>query len=969
MMTQGCPNDDQLAAFAEGQLDPAQRSAVEEHLAGCTDCSAVVSATFAESLPPEHTKVGRYQVVAEIGRGGMGRVLRARDPSLGRDVAIKSILPSALSPAAKERFAREAVVLGTLRHPNVIEVFDAGELEGAPYFVMEFIEGQDLDQWCKDRPVREVLDCLCGAGRGLAAAHAKGILHRDFKPSNVIVGRDDRAKVGDFGLATFGGGSSVRTDGASVDTLTQTGALMGTLPYMAPELLEGGRASELSDQFAFCVTMYEVLYGQRPFAGKDPWSLAEAIRSGEIRDGPAAVAIPRRAHRALVRGLSPEPSGRFPSMRALLAELHPRRRVALRVGAGLAATGAVVAVAAAVGSTTPSVCDTFAERLSGVYDSRVRSRIRSAFADSDLPYAETASRGTLEGLDAYAERWAAGAKESCGAAQRGELSDVALDLRVRCFKHSAQSVEAMVGLLQTPQTIHIESSRELLAALPNLAVCTDAEALRRFGVLPANAAEAAEADALGAVLSEAHAQALVDDFDGAWDVLERNAEALAAASYPPVRSRTLALRARVLLARKDLEASRDASVQAHELTMEHRLDREASRTATFLGRIASRTGDVQGAHRWFDLALALAESGGFTQLQAHTLSTASRFYQERGELQRAVQAARRAVQLIEDDDAYPETSRAEVLLAYSDRLLSRGGRDDGLAQLQRAHEILLAVHGDTHPAVGDVQRSLQERASRRGDYDASYRHGREVLRITMALDGPTSLRAVAASANLAISLRELGRFAEAARELAHANTLLDQWPAYVPMLRIPILTNLGSVMLGLGDNDGARDALTRAKALFEAQENRKEQGILVDGLLSAVELRDDNLAAARSLAAGALAASTEVYGGDNFHTADAGMRLAHVELAAGNYALARDLLAGALAVQDINEADRGEMTFGLARATYEDPRASPRDRARGLELARDAKLALQGKPAYGRQQAEVALWLRQRSEDSCTGCD
>lgn len=957
----GCPSDDRLLAFAEGLLGESNRSAVEEHLAGCGECSAVVSATYGASRSPELTAVGRYQVTGEIGMGGMGRVLRARDPSLDRDVAIKLILPSALSTSAKERFTREAMALGKLGHPHVLEVFDAGDCDRGPYFVMEFVEGDNLDVWCRGRSVREILDCLRGAGRGLAAAHGEGILHRDFKPSNVIVRRDGRAKVGDFGLATFDSGPSVRTDGASVDSLTQTGALMGTLPYMAPELLDGGKASTLSDQFAFCVTMYEVLYEQRPFAGRDARELSASIRAGEIRDSPPSVVVPGRAREALARGLSPDPSLRFPSMRALLDELRPRKVTALRLGAGLAAgLGGVVALGA-LGSPEAPACAGFAERLDAIYGSQVRRQIRAAFEASGLPYAKASSRSTLDGLDTYAERWARDASESCRASERGELDDNALDLRVRCFKHSAQSFEAMVGLLDAPKKAHIQRGGELVAALPDLGLCTDSEALQRFGVLPEDAKEAAEAEALGAVLSEAHAYTVVDDFSGAQELLEQHAAELSAASYPPIRVRAHWLRARVSLGRQELDAAKVEALQAYELAMEHRLDRDASRAAIMLGRITSQGENPGDAQRWFDSALALAQSGRFNQLQAHTLATASRFYEERGELERAVEAARRALELIEDDDTYPATSRAEVLLAYSDRLLTRGREDDGIAHLQEAHELLLAVHGDTHPTVGDVERSLQVRASRRGDYEGALRHAREVLRITLVIDGERSLRAAAASGNLAISLKEVGRFEEAVQQLQHASSLLDDLPAHANRLRVPVLTNLGSVFLKLEKNDAAREVLSRARALVEAQERRRDSLVLIDGLLSKVELVDRNLGAARRLATDALELSLEVYGADHFQTAEARTWLGHVELEAGNFESARGLLARAIAVEDATEADRGVATFLLARATLEDPEATPADRSRAIAQAQAAKVALTAKPAYGKQLAAVVAWLERHA--------
>ncbi|MBV1861790.1 MAG: protein kinase [Nannocystaceae bacterium] len=960
MVAHTCPSDDQLLAFSEGLLGAAEREGVEEHLAGCADCSAVVGATCRASAQSEYTEVGRYEVGEELGRGGMGRVLRARDPSLDRDVAVKLILPAALSRAARERFAREAETLGKLRHPNVLEVFDVGEFDGTPYFVMEFVDGHNLDAWSRGRGLREILECLRHAGAGLAAAHAAGVLHRDFKPSNVIVGRDGRPRVGDFGLAGFDVPETIPNGGAPVDSLTKTGATLGTVAYMAPELLDGGKATAASDQFAFCVTMYEVLYGKRPFAGADVRGLAASIRCGEILLAPSGVSIPRRARRAVVRGLSAEPGERFPSLHALLRELRPARSPR-RLGLGLAAGSGLVLAAFALAGPRTAACSSFAGELDGIYDPQVRDRIRTVFSGSDQPYARASSRSTLEGLDAYAEHWIDGATQACHASEQGELPGDALDLRMRCLRHAAQNLAAMVELLESPEEAPIERGGELVAALPNLELCSDPDVLERLVVLPADAAEAAQAETLGPILSRAHTRTLADDFDGAWALVERHAEALDAATYPPIKVRALRVRARVLLARKNLAEARAASLQAHRLAVEHRLDRDASRTATFLGRIASHSGDTQEAQRWFDLALALAQAGEFNQLQAFSLTSASRFYADRGELDRAAEAAGRAVELIEDDTTYPPTSRAEVLLAYADRLFVRGGGDDGRAQLQEAQRILLAVHGDLHPALGGVERALQVRASRRGDYQASFEHGREALRITLAVHGEGSLQEIPASVNLAIALKELGRHEDAALALERADALLDAWPAYIPAMRIQILTNLGSVMLKLRRNDAARDVLVRARSLLEARTDQRESSVLVDELLSLVELREGNLKAARRLATGALEVSVGVFGEEHFRTADVWIRLGHVELEARNFETARALLARAMSVEDSTEADRGEATFLLARSTLEDPIVTATGRARAIELAVEAKLALTSKPAYAQLRTEVEAWIELHS--------
>ncbi len=960
MVAHPCPSDDQLLAFAEGLLGESQRRVAEQHLAACADCSAIVGATYRQSRNSEVTRVGRYEVREELGRGGMGRVLKAYDPSLDRDVAIKLILPCALSGVAKERFAREAELLGALRHPNVIEVFDMGEFDGDPHFVMEFVDGDNLDAWSRGRSAVEMLACLRGAGRGLAAAHAAGVLHRDFKPSNVIVGRDGRPKVGDFGLAGIEVAQTAPRDGGALDSLTKTGAVMGTLAYMAPELLDGGKATVASDQFAFCVTAYQVLYGSRPFFGGDARALSAAIRRGEIPPPPAHVTIPGRARRALVRGLSPHPGDRFESMGALLHELRPARRGS---ALGLAAAGsavALVAVAAfALTRTHPSSCSVGA--LDGVYDSAARDRIRAGFSGSDLPYAKASLRSTLEGLDAYAQGWRQGAMQACRASERGALPPDALDVRMRCFKHAAQSFEAMVTVLEAPQEKHIERGGELVAALPDLHMCSDAEALRQFSVLPANADEAAQQEALGPLLSRAFTLVLAEDYDAAQEILEANGEALEAASYPPLKVRALGLEGRILLKRLDFEGARRASLQAHQLAVEHRLDRDASRTATFLGTICSSTGRAQEAQRWFDVALALAEAADANQLKAFTLAAASRFYVKRGELDRAVDAARTAFELIEDDSAYPATSRAEVLLAYADRLFTRGGGDDGLVQLQEAQRILVALHGESHPAIAQVHLALQVRASRRGDYEGSFRHGAQAHRIVASVEGEGSLQTIAASVNLAIAHKELGRYDEAAEILQRADELLLESPADVSSMRIPVLTNLGNVRLGLADTEAARAALGRASALLETQSDQRSRSVLIDGLRSHVELLDGNVEEARRLASGALEVSIDVFGEDHFHTADVLTRLGHAELEAGNFALARDLLSRALAVEETSEADRGGTSFLLARATFEDPEATVSARARGVRLARTAALALTSKPAYGALRGEVVTWIQRHA--------
>ncbi|MDY7232143.1 protein kinase domain-containing protein [Hyalangium rubrum] len=379
-----CPDENALASFASGALSGPNASSVETHLDGCADCRALVAAVAAEhsatdamslqtrldtgvptqldtgeSLPPPVLEgpplrpgevLGRFVISGVLGAGGMGVVYAAEDPQLGRKVALK-LLRSARADATEERQARllrEAQAMARLSHPNVLPVFDLGTEGGQVFLAMELVEGPTLAEWLRqrERPWREVVELFLEAGRGLAAAHRAGLVHRDFKPANVLVGRDGRPRVTDFGLVRVGAsGEEVVAEaaaGGSELALTQAGAVPGTPAYMSPEQLAGRPVDARGDQFSFCVALYEALYGLRPFAAEAPPERRWTLRRPER--GPR---LPRQVKAALARGLALEVEDRFPSMDALLAVLaRPPllrgRWWALSLAAGLALAGVAV---------------------------------------------------------------------------------------------------------------------------------------------------------------------------------------------------------------------------------------------------------------------------------------------------------------------------------------------------------------------------------------------------------------------------------------------------------------------------------------------------------------------------------------------------------------------------------------------------------------------------------------------------
>jgi eukaryotic-like serine/threonine-protein kinase len=312
-----------------------QLSTMDETLAGDT---ASGERSTPALRPEPGTVIGRYVLGRRLGSGGMGVVFAARDTVLDTDVALK-LVPSAERPRNRVRLLREARAMARLQHPNVVRVLGAGQCGSLVYVAMDLIHGTTLSQWLRAqrRSWREILTVLIDAGRGLAAAHAAGLVHRDFKPDNVMIGTDGRVFVLDFGLA-----QAVRSDSSEdpppvdpTDSLalenpvTRAGALAGTPRYMAPEQIARRACEPRTDQFAFCVTALEALDRRHPFAADTLPELALAITQGQVRRPRCGACIPRRVRKPLLRGLHVDPQQRHRTMQELLATLEtalaPRR--------------------------------------------------------------------------------------------------------------------------------------------------------------------------------------------------------------------------------------------------------------------------------------------------------------------------------------------------------------------------------------------------------------------------------------------------------------------------------------------------------------------------------------------------------------------------------------------------------------------------------------------------------------------
>ena len=505
---QACLDENAVVELAQGTLPAEALEAALVHLADCEECRALVGelapaaagGPVAETWTELHpgSPVGRYRVKEALGAGAMGLVFAAHDPRLGRDVALKLLRGGGEDASLlRERLLREARLLARLSHPNVVAVHDVGTLGDQVFVALALVDGGTLSEWLRNQPrsVPEVLAAFHKAGEGLFAAHQLGLVHRDFKPDNVLVGKDGHVRVTDFGLAvdvavpeeTFA--AALATDPSLPLRLTSTGALVGTPAYMAPEQLEGRRVDAKSDQFGFCVALYEALYGERPFAATDLAGLKRALLAGQVRPAPKGSRVPAWLRRVLLRGLQLDPAARYPDLRALLLALERGPLVGRR---SLPAAGLVI-VAAALAAVwlKPDPCSG-GERA---WNAAGRAQSGSPAIDAALAGYRAAFIGAFE--------------QSCRAARdRGEESEATLSLRTACLSERRAAAAGMVRALASIGEVAPDAAAKAAAALPAIDDCSRPAALSGLPP-PSDAAALQRLDELEAALFEARTLGLV----------------------------------------------------------------------------------------------------------------------------------------------------------------------------------------------------------------------------------------------------------------------------------------------------------------------------------------------------------------------------------------------------------------------------------------------------------------------------
>ena len=797
--------------------------------------------------------IGRFELRERLGAGGMGVVMSAFDPQLHRTVAVK-VLRDEGDPEEQARLLDEARAMARVRHPNLVTVYEAGTHEDSVYIVMEFVEGGTLRAWQDDGPRswRDVAQVFVQAARGLAAIHDAGMVHRDFKPDNVLLGDDGRPQVSDFGLARHQpapmGSTDVEVSENGDANATLTGALAGTPNYLAPEQWRGEHADAASDQWSFCVALYEALFGQRPFEGVTVAELCFAVMSGkraEPRD--TAPAVPAWLQAVLERGLSTNRSARFGTMhelvRALDRGLDNRRGRTLRVATlATLATGSVAGLA--FFATRDAPCKDVDLRLGQAWTSSRKASI-AARITSVPELGEAVWAALEEKLDARVEGWTAQRRDACEATHvRGEQSEDALDLRMRCLDRRAVEVEALLENYETIKPSRVPVALTPLERLPALEVCADLEFLELSRPTP----EAEhEREAVASLRERAGRLSATSGGDNL-DELEAAAVALvsdaAALGYEPFIAEAKLVRAKIesLLGRGEVAGKLYEEAFEHALATQHlEVQVWAAVVATFV--YAEQVGDLDEAARWGRQAQALLRAHPYflpahRALQTNLGSAAFRA----GKLDEARERFTEAVRLYEEAGLGDSTDGigAEANLGILERRL--GHLDAAATRLQNAKTKAKRALGGAHPSVGSICNSLAAtyvELERFAEAEVEYR---ESLQLLERKTGTDSARVRHPLNNLGEFLVERGRAEEGVPFLTRSIEVWIQHDgADSPGLAGP-LTFRGEGLLSLGRGDEAKADLLRARELQPETASADERAKVLLLLARAVEPTDPTAA-------------------------------------------------------------------------------------------------------------------------------
>jgi serine/threonine protein kinase/tetratricopeptide (TPR) repeat protein len=960
-----------LASRIEECVDPIMASREESSSRGDEIEAGPAPARLARGA-----SVGRYVILEHLGSGGMGAVYRAYDPELDRAVALKLLSTRAGSPSLRERLIREAQALARLSHPNVVAVHDAGTFRDDVFITIELVEGETLRTWLlQERTQAQILDVFMAAGEGLLAAHRAGLVHRDFKPDNVMIGSDGRARVLDFGvarMAQLGPAALLERDAAprspvepvagddetsdaialtsptretsrldAGDTsppgtllarpLTADGKIVGTPRYMSPEQHRGGFTDERADQFSFCLVLYHALYRAYPYPGNTDKELRENVLADHLSDPPPGSRVPRWLRRVLLRGLAVDPAARYPSMAALLTALgdDPRRarnrrlrRSAARatvVAVAVASAAAAIGVARHAREQRGAACAAARARLHDVWDGPRRSAAKRAFAATGAPYAADTFARVAAVLDRYSDAWVAMHEESCRATRvERRQSDSLFDLRMSCLDRRRSALAALTGQWAAGVDAEaLENAITVSSSLPALDECADARALTERLPLPRDSAARQRIDETRALIDRARALRDAKRLREARSTAETAQKRASAEGYAPLAAEASFVLGSLLHA----YAQPDAIEPLEEAT-----------------RRAAQAGDDRlAADAAVELMGAMVD-GGMAPSALTAVPLAEALVVRAGN-----HPAQRGALLVWQGAALLETERGA----------------EAVATLSEARELLTRSLGSKDPLTLNAGLKLFSALYSTADFVRCDALGRELLAAELEVLGPDHPQTGALLSRLGLAATRAGDFTTARRQIERAIAIAER--AYGP-ISIPVTTPMNTLGV-LEETEGHLDAAARQ---YERVLAIRRQLLAADHALVAHALA--NLAGVRRLqhrfaealtdVATALTIMRHTFGDDHADVAyELGVR-AEIQAAEGDIKAARASYQQAIAMWSRVKGARNVSTaYAMLYLAELDARSAKCQEAR--QLLDPAQSVIEG--AYGTAHPTVALILATRA--------
>ncbi len=1039
-----------------GSIDPS----VDETLEGPASTAAT-----AKPKPPRElvdlfkpgvgpTRLGHYVLLAKLGQGGMGIVCAAYDEKLDRKVALK-LLHAQGSEQAQLRLVREAQALARLSHPNVVQIYEIAEVEGLTFLVMEFVEGVTLREWlsAERRDRAAILAVLDAAGRGLVAAHAEGLVHRDFKPDNVMIRRDGRVLVMDFGLArgeaaerseSKQGSATIQPDeptSASDDAptslarrlldtntlphferssplsndLTVTGSLLGTPAYMAPEQFKGAETSPKTDQFAFCVSLWEALYGKRPFSAPTVAGLSLAVTSGHLTV-PEAASVPTWLRKILERGLSVDAERRWPSMDALLEALRAdptRRRRWLAAGVGLVGLALVGTIGFRVANEhelaeARSACEAEGQAILADWTPDDRAAIERAFVDTGVGSAASAWTYTQRWVDAYVRDWSELRTQTCVETRVERRRDVDTYARIsECLDEQRTTFAALVDAWHQPERRTISRAPAAKANLPPLSTCVDETWLAQRVRLPDDAHTREQVEALRSRLERARGLELAVAYDQGLAEARSALSEAEALGWAPVVAEAQLMVGDLLLDVGDADAGRGSTQAAFGSAGKSGHDivtlMAATRLVYVVGHVLAQP--EQGL-LWAEVASMLIERMGLAGSLRHAqlLNNIAVVQDDLGRFDDALANYRRSLDLREAALGPDNLTVASSLSNIATTLMHQGAYDEALALFQRSLGIRERFLGHEHIDVAASLDNIGALHFNRSEYAEALAALRRALTIWESALGPDHVDVATTLSNMGSVLWLMGdnEAALAAYERALAIREAGLRPGHPDIASS--LVSIASVQTSMGDHERALAGHLRATALLEQELGptnyqlaqplvqlgiaQSEAGSFADALASfqrALAIRDATLppdhpdiaytllnlateqlnlelypeALASCERARALFEAKHEPGEDPIELGYAWMGIGQAHIGLRDYTAARDALERSLAIHLRHSTaldTRGQTRFALAQALW-----AMDEREAALEQARTATADYRASNEPSEEEvAEIDEWLRER---------